>query len=297
MASPPRVPRKIDHLVLPTRSLSTARSRLSALGFTVAPDAVHPFGTENACVFLADGSYLEPLAIAQRETCEAEARDGNVFVARDQSYRFRRGEEGFSAVSLTSDDAKADRKHFRKHGISAGKSLKFSRLFEDTNGVQSKRKFQLAFAADLRAPDMFLFTCERRFSAETPTKLLQHANGAVALREVIAGEPNPSDFQYFLQEVLDQRLINAHSFGIEFETGNANFAVYNQDGLRAWYGITDGCHARGLRLRAFSVAVEDLGKLKKQLAENDIENREIANRIVVAPSPGQGYTIAFEQAG
>jgi hypothetical protein len=29
----------------------------------VAADARHPFGTENACVFFADGTYLEPLAL------------------------------------------------------------------------------------------------------------------------------------------------------------------------------------------------------------------------------------------
>jgi hypothetical protein len=53
----------LDHLVLPTGSLDAVRSRLSSLGFIVAPTGIHPFGTENACVFLADGTYLEPLAV------------------------------------------------------------------------------------------------------------------------------------------------------------------------------------------------------------------------------------------
>lgn len=76
----PRTPRPVDHLVLPTVDLDTARQRLEALGFTVAPSAQHPFGTENACVFFSDNTYLEPLAIAQRETCETEARNGNVLL-------------------------------------------------------------------------------------------------------------------------------------------------------------------------------------------------------------------------
>eukprot|EP01133_Synstelium_polycarpum_P029511 gene29511-36177_t len=45
----PRTPRPVDHLVLPVVELDTARQRLEALGFTVAPSAQHPFGTENAC--------------------------------------------------------------------------------------------------------------------------------------------------------------------------------------------------------------------------------------------------------
>jgi len=71
MSVSPRKPRNVDHLVLPVSDLGTSRERMTALGFTVAPEAVHPFGTENACVFFADGTYLEPLAIAQREDCEA----------------------------------------------------------------------------------------------------------------------------------------------------------------------------------------------------------------------------------
>jgi hypothetical protein len=99
----PRNPRPLDHLVLPVEDLETTRARHAALGFTVAADARHPFGTENACVFFADGSYLEPLAVASREECEQAARDGNVFVARDQAHRFRLGDTGFSAVVVGSE--------------------------------------------------------------------------------------------------------------------------------------------------------------------------------------------------
>ncbi|TIX38964.1 MAG: VOC family protein, partial [Mesorhizobium sp.] len=60
----PARPHPLDHLVLPTASLDVARARLTLLGFTVAPTGIHPFGTENCCVFLTDGTYLEPLAVA-----------------------------------------------------------------------------------------------------------------------------------------------------------------------------------------------------------------------------------------
>ncbi len=92
MSPVPALPRALDHLVLPVIDLVTARQRLSRLGFTVAADARHPFGTENACVFFRDDTYLEPLAVGSREDCLAAVRAGNVFVARDQAFRFRRGE-------------------------------------------------------------------------------------------------------------------------------------------------------------------------------------------------------------
>ncbi|WP_075996441.1 VOC family protein [Salaquimonas pukyongi] len=297
MAVSPRKARSVDHLVLPVAGLELARQRLGQLGFSVAPDAIHPFGTENACVFFEDGTYLEPLAIYKREICETQALKGNVFVARDQAFRFRRGDEGFSAFVLATKDADGDHKLFRKLGISGGRKLTFSRIFESASGKKSTASFKLAFAADLRSPDSFVFTCERvKAPPAKRGKLAEHENGAIGISELALGEPNPSDFQYFLQEVLNQRDVNAHSFGIELEAANANVAVYTAKGLGAWYGIESGCHGRGLRFRAFSVAVKDLGQTEKLLRKNKVACRRIAQRVVVDHAPGQGCVIAFEEA-
>lgn len=76
-------PHPLDHVVLPVVNIEMARERLGKLGFTVAADALHPFGTANACVFFADKTYLEPLGIASIEAYEAAIADGNVFAARD----------------------------------------------------------------------------------------------------------------------------------------------------------------------------------------------------------------------
>jgi len=298
MAVSPRKARNIDHLVLPVTSLELARERLGRLGFTVAPDAVHPFGTENACVFFENGTYLEPLAIHKREICEAAALKGNVFVARDQAFRFRRGNEGFSALVLATADVDEDHKLFSGLGISGGKKLEFSRVFESAGGNKTTASFKLAFAADLRSPDSFVCTCERLKAPPAKRgKLVEHENGALGIAEIALGEPNPSDFQYFLQEVLNQRDVNAHSFGIELVAANGNVATYTARGLKAWYGIESGCHGRGLRFRAFSVAVKNLDKTEKLLKKNKVACRRIAQRVVVDHAAGQGCVIAFEEAG
>lgn len=294
----PRKARAVDHLVLPVGELSEARARLTALGFTVAPDAVHPFGTENCCVYLADGTFLEPLGIAQRETCEATAAKGNVFTARDQAFRFRRPlgkEEGFSALVFGSNDAKADHAHFVKTGMSAGRMLRFSRTFEDKKGNRQTMGFRLAFAADLRAPDAFFFTCERINAAPGGKKAFEkHANGVVAMTEIALSEPNPSDFQYLLEEVVNTREINAHSFGIELMSANANIAVYSAAGMKAWFGTEKAGHGRGVKLRASVFAVNDIEVTRELFATNGVAYREIAGRLVVDPAPGQGAIFAFE---
>jgi Glyoxalase-like domain len=291
----PRQARPLDHCVLPVGDLETARSRLGALGFTVAPDGQHPFGTENCCVYFADNTFLEPLAIGQRETAEAAAINGNVFVARDAAFRFRRGPEGFSALVMGSNDADADHEGFAAHAMSAGNMLSFSRPFVLPDGTKDKATFKLAFAADLRAPDAFFFTCERVNVPKSDRSALQnHANGAVAIREVVMSEPNPTDFQYLLQEVANQRDVTAHSFGMEIEMANARLSVLNPDGMLAFFGVKASTHSRGLRLRAIVFAVSDLAASEKLLAANNVATERRGNRLLVHPAAGQGAIFAFE---
>jgi len=291
-------PRALDHVVLPVTGLAQARTRLTALGFTVAPDAIHPFGTENCCVFLPDGTYLEPLGIDKRETCELAAKTGNVFVARDQAYRFRRGEDGFSALAFASPDATADHKRFVRDGISAGKMLEFSRVFDDGRGGRRELGFRLAFAADLRAPDALFFTCERvDHVAGDRGALARHRNGVVSIREIAMSEVNPSDFQYLLEPVVGTRDVNAHSFGIELAAANCNIACYSAAGLKAWYGTDNGGHGRGIRLRAILFGIRNLERTRALLSERGIAFDELPGRLVVQPAPGQGAIFAFEKEG
>jgi hypothetical protein len=292
----PRNPRPLDHLVLPVEDLETTRARHAALGFTVAADARHPFGTENACVFFADGSYLEPLAVASREECEQAARDGNVFVARDQAHRFRLGDTGFSAVVVGSSDADADHARFTELGMSAGDLLGFSRPMKFPDGSEQTASFKLAFAADLRAPDFFGFAVERiNVPAADRSALTAHANGATGISEVILSEPNPSDFQYFLQELCDNREVDANSFGMTIELDGASVTVLNPAGLEAFLGVIDTGRARGLLGRAVAFKVGDLVGLTELLNANGVTAREVGSRLIVDPAPGQGAIYCFEE--
>ena len=288
-------PRAIDHLVLPVVDLETSRDRLSRLGFTVAADARHPFGTENACVFLADDTYLEPLAVGSREDCLEAQRKGNVFVARDQAFRFRRG-EGLSAIVVKTDDATGDDERFRNEGHSAGRLLEFSRQFKFPDGRSAEGTFRLAFAADLRSPDFFAFACERVNPIPADRgDLVVHANGAAGLRRVVLVEENPSDFQYLLEMVLDQRDVTAHSFGMAIEASNASVDVLTSEGCSANYGLDPVQLERGLLGAVVVVAVADLGVTEACLAANGVGYHKTGARLVVAPEKGQGVTFAFEE--
>ncbi|WP_026481685.1 VOC family protein [Ahrensia sp. 13_GOM-1096m] len=283
-----------DHAVLPVESLEVSRERYQALGFTVAADARHPFGTENACVFFSDDTYLEPLGIAQREDCEATATKGNVFTKLDQTYRFRVGQDGFSAVAFKTNDADADHKTFQKLGISAGKKLSFGRNFVDGNGKKERASFKLSFARDDRAPDATFFTCER---INTPnvdrSSLTSHANGVTGIKEIILSEFVPSDFQYFLQPVIGNRDTPSHSFGMEITSANVNFNVLTPEGLTAMFGATRQTLDRGLRLEGIVFAA-DKSALLAALKQGNIEYRDSGRYIIVPAANGQGAFFAFE---
>lgn len=288
-------PRAIDHLVLPVVDLDTCRNRMNRIGFTVASDARHPFGTENACIFFADDTYLEPLAIGSREECLEAAKTGNVFVARDQAFRFRRG-EGLSAIVVKSDNAAADDARYREEGQSGGPILEFSRQFRFPDGRTIDGSFRLAFAADLRAPDFFAFACERvNVLPADRGALLVHANGAIGLRRVVLVEENPTDFQYLLELVLDQRNVTAHSFGMSIETANAIVDVLTPEGFSQQYGHRPASDERGLVGAAVVLAVADLGVTEACLAANGVDYQRTGARLVVAPEKGQGVTFAFEE--
>ena len=289
--------RALDHLVLPVFDIDVARRRYEQLGFTVAPDGRHPFGTENCCIFFKDGTFLEPLGIAQRETCEAKAVKGHTFVANDQTFRFRIAEEGFSHLVLKSDDARADHALYKQNGISGGKMVRFSRRFKTPDGENQKVSFALAFATDQRSPDAFFFACEVVTSANVDrSKLQAHENGVVGLKEVIMSELNPTDFQYFFQTYLNQREMDVDSFGMSFDADGSKVTVLSPAGLSAFYGIDCKRHDRGMRFEAFVLEVADLAAAEAMLKERKIDFKNHSNRLIVPPAQGQGTTLIMEQA-
>lgn len=286
--------RPIDHLVLPVVSLDDARARYEALGFTVAPVGVHPFGTQNANIYLPEGAFLEPLAIGSRETCWAEARRGNSFVRNDQAYRFRVSGEGFSHTVVSTPDAEDDYHRYADEGYPDGPVVTFSRLAEDGAGERTEVRFKLAFAMDPRSPDARFFSCETRAAPPVGDRLKAHPNGARRLTRIVLSEPNPTDFQYFLQEFVQQRDVQAHSFGMDVEAANATIEVLTPEGLTMHYGLKADAQARGMLHQAYVVGVDNLSAAADWLGAHDVAFERRGERLMVPPALGQGCTIGFE---
>lgn len=281
------VSRAIDHLVLPTAGLEIARRRLSALGFTVAPDGIHPFGTANCCVYLKDGTFLEPLALRDGEAAAAAIAGGNVFVARDRLFRAARGEEGLSAVVLASDDAERDHAAFVAAGISGGAMLTFSREARDAAGNAGTASFRLAFAADRETGDAFLFTCQRvNVPAIDRSALERHENGAVAIRAIVAGE----------HAIPFLRLVG-RAVGGSGQQATRPVELANAIVRLAGAGDPPPVGGRGATLSAVVFAVGDIARSRRALDAGGIDHVTDGDRLVVPPAPGQGAVFIFEEQG
>ncbi|MBB5572462.1 MULTISPECIES: VOC family protein [Rhizobium] len=289
-------PHPLDHFVLPTANIAGARERLGKLGFTVAADARHPFGTENACVFFPDNIYLEPLGVASQEQCQASVAEGNVFVARDQAYRFRIDDEGFSAIVFGTDDAVADDERFRANAMSAGNMLDFARPMRMPDGSEVTAGFRLAFAADLRSPDFFTFCCQRINPLPADRGALErHANGVTGIARIAVSTPKPAAFRGFFEQVAGGPKIVDHSFGLTVHAANAGIEVLTPQGMEAFYDLPVPAEDPGLRARAILFKTRDLSVTSAHLTANGVTYTRKNNRILAKPAPGQGALFAFEE--
>jgi hypothetical protein len=285
----------LDHLVLPTASLDAVRSRLASLGFVIAPTGIHPFGTENACVFFADGTYLEPLAVGNEQAARQAISAGNVFVARDHLYRERLGDEGFSAVVLGTGNADADHSRFVETSLSAGDMLAFSRAFTDPNGKSDTASFKLAFAAGKEASDAFLFACERVNPPKIDRTALQaHANGVSGIAEVVAVSDAPSAQIGLISIVAGASAAELGGGDDAVRLPNAILSVVTPDTYAQRFGLVAKSSSH-LRFEAVVFSIHDKASVVQALAAGAIDHNMSGNDIVVPPAPGQGTAFIFRE--
>lgn len=278
----------IDHIVLPVESLHVARQRWASLGFNVAGLGIHPFGTANTCIFLGDGTYLEPLGIHDAVLAETCAREGNCFVARDAEFRRSGPPEGFSAFVLRSSDADADHARFENEQISGGKPLSFSRNVMSTDGSASVASFRLAFA-DLGSARFFAFTCQR-VNAALPTsgQSVEHPNGVKGLAIVRLGTDGSKclDRLRILLELQGRETASGKAFSL----GNCDIFVDSVESEEAFQPMAKKADFTGIGI---GFRVEDLSQTRLHLQASAITYRELEYGIAVDAEEGQGCIVEF----
>lgn len=274
-------PRLLDHCVLPVPDLGISRTRYEALGFTVAPQGTHPFGTINCCVYFTDDTFLEPLAIGDAALVSEAIAGGNVFVGRDGVYRRTVGDNGFSALVFKTDDARGDHAGFVGSDISAGPILDFSRAFVDPAGKSGKVSFRLAFAAEPDSDAAYFFTCQRIDAVASAGRaaLETHRNGVKGIAGVTMSAADPRAHEAFHTALAHAPVEHANG-AIIAHLGNARLAIEQADGP--------------LRLAAIHFAVADVDATADSLSAGNVAFERQAGRLTVQPAAGQGAIFTFE---
>jgi hypothetical protein len=285
--------RAIDHLVLPVTTLTLARSRLTSLGFRVAPDARHPFGTGNCCVFLSDQTYLEPITIVDRTRADIAAAEGVTFVKRLKRFTERQG-EGFAMVALASTDAESDRVAFEKAKIGGGAVYRFGRTATLPDGSEQEIGVATAFTEFPDAGNATFFACQHLNKGVLfQPDYLEHPNGALGITAVVAVAEDPGEFAGFLAGATGKRKPKLGKSGIEARGKRQSFAILTPAGFRARYDLDPPNPRRGMLFAAFDLDVLELERAAGYAGSRAMRQED---RIVVPATPGVGAVIAFRSA-
>lgn len=190
--------RDIDHVVVMTRDLESARAGWAQLGFTTTPRAVHPFGTANSLIQL-QGNFVELLEIDDESRIRPTA--GRFFGFADHNRGFlAAGGEGASMLVLASADRDADQADWSARGLRTYEPFDFERKARLPDGSETRVAFSLAFTGAPAVEGLGFFVCQQHTpEAFWKPDYQKHRNGARRIAAVTLASPEPDAARSFLE--------------------------------------------------------------------------------------------------
>ncbi len=293
MSATASAPRGLDHLVIGVRDLDAAGKLYERLGFRVGARNRHPWGTENRIVQFP-GSFLELVTVADAGAIPAPGERTFSFGAFVRDALAEQG-EGLSMLVLESRDAKADAAAFKVAGIGDYEPFFFERQAKRPDGSTVRVAFELAFAADPKAPECGFFVCQQHEPQNFWNPEFQlHPNGATALASAVMLADDPAAHRAFL---------TAFSGGAEVLEGNEDYVLALPRGR---LDVLDPETARGAyqvepdttpaRFLGFCVSVLDLEAVAERLSAAGIPFIQNDERVFVQAEDALGCMLGFEPA-
>jgi catechol 2,3-dioxygenase-like lactoylglutathione lyase family enzyme len=285
---------KLDHVGVAIRDLDRGRAAYERLGFTLTPRSIHrgspspgaaviPFGSGNHCAMFRDG-YLEIVGL----TDPAIYSNIKSLVARY---------EGAHIVAFGVDSADAACETLKQRGIAVEGVRKLER--DAAYGPDGRETRKAAFRNlyfDLAAyPEARMIFIEHL----TPDvlwqpQLLDHANGAVAIRDVFycVADAQAAADKYAALFGIDAKSTADGEWRIALDRGNVWIAT-----PEAWARRAPDAAVPALPSPAgIGFAVKDLAATRARLVKNGLEPRDGPEGAVwVAPEHACGAAILFYQ--
>jgi hypothetical protein len=273
----------IDHAVVMVKDLDQAAANYKRLGFTVSPRGTHSahMGSGNYTIMF-DPDYMELLGVLTPTEHNAPAR---AFLERSG--------EGIERVAFTAVDSGEGAEEIRARGYPPVGPTDFERPVTMPNGTISSAKFRTFQWPTAEAPGgVRIFACQHK-TRETVwiPELMQHANGARRLKQVVIVSPEPAKDAAHLSGMIDRDVRNEADGAVAVPSGadRADFVFLTRDQLGTRY---PGVSLAGLPERggAGLVIAADLTAAEKALGATGVRS---AGGIVVPPAAGNGTLLAF----
>lgn len=286
--------RGLDHVVHAVHDLDAAGAFYERLGFTVGGRNRHPWGTHNRIIQLS-GAYIELLTVEEPEKVPPHGDRVFSFGAFQRDFLARH--QGLDMILLEGRDAAADAAAFRAAGMGDFDVFDFAREGRRPDGSPVQLAFSLAFATDVRCPEIGFATCRHHFPENFWDPAFQrHVNTAERLVGVVMVADNPADHHIFLSNLVGERELIATSSGIIVPTPHGDIQVMHPAAYAQQFGLAAPDLSQGARLAALRFAVRDPSEAATCLQAAHVPASVRMGRVVVSPQEALGAAITFETA-
>jgi hypothetical protein len=273
----------IDHAVVMVRDLDAAAANWKRLGFTISPRGTHSakMGSGNTTIML-DPDYIELLGVLTDTELNAPAR---AFLAH---------REGIERVAFTAVDSADGAEEIRARGHEPIGPTDFERPVTMPDGSVSAAKFRTFQWPVTEAPGgLRIFACQHK-TRETVwiPALMNHANGAQCLKQVLIASPEPITDAAHLVRLIDGSSRTEPDGAIVVPSGSdrADFVFLTTDQLGKRYPEVSfaGLPERGSA--GMVIATSDLAAAEKAVGNAGVRS---AGAVCVAPATANGTLLVF----
>ena len=288
--------RGIDHIVHCVHDLNAAVARLEALGFTLTPRALHPFGTGNALVQL-QGNFIELLAIVEPAKIAGATAGTFSFGAFCRDSLARR--EGMAMLVFESHDADSDHKDFTDAGLSTYPVFDFTRKAKLPSGDEAEVAFSLAFVTHDEMPQAAFFTCQQHAPEYFwKSEYQAHANGAQAIAEIVMIAERPADWRGLFEGLQGAGSVSETAGTLTVRTKRGQVTVLSEAGFAARFpGEKAPVQSDGPVFAAAIVSVADIEVLRGTLTKSGIAIGKSADaQPFVSAADAFGLVLGFTAA-
>lgn len=288
--------RGIDHTVHCVRDLDAAIARFEALGFTLTPRAVHPFGTGNAIIQL-QGNFIELLTVIEPEKIQSAAAGAFSFGEFCQASLDRR--DGMAMLVFESGDAHADHRDFEQAGLETYPVFDFSRKARLPGGNEATVAFSLTFVTHPEMPQAAFFACQQHapeffWKPDYQT----HANGAQRIDEIVMIADRPADWRSLFAGIQGSDRVTTNGSHLVVETARGQVTVMTVNDYTARFpGETPPTASEGPVLAAMTISLTDADAWAATLKNRgDTIGRTENGTPFISARAAFGATIEFRNA-